>query len=98
MSSDIDQTPKRSLKDRLKPHLPTASIGFAAGVLVVLVLRPKSMSFIQNVILPNEPEGTVLLSRELVKQVMQKGEAMFEIVPGICVDIIDWGNPNVAAR
>lgn len=98
MSEDIDQTPKRSLKDRLKPHLPAASISFAAGLLVTIVLRPHRMTNVQNIVLPQEPEGTVLLSAELVKQVVQKGEAMFEIVPGLCVDIIDWGNPNVKSE
>lgn len=94
--SDQDETPKRSLKDRLMPHLPTASISFAAGMLVVLLLRPGSTS-IQNVAVPDE-WGTVLLGRKLVEQVVQQGEAHFEMLPGLFVDIIDWGNPNVTER
>jgi hypothetical protein len=93
--SHIDENPKPSLKDRLKPHLPAASIGLVTGMLVTVVLRPRSITNL--VVGVNEP-GSVLLGPELVKQVVQKGEAMFEIVPGLHVDIIDWGNPNVAER
>lgn len=87
--SDHDETPKRTLKDRLKSNLPAASAGLAVGVLVAVKLRPHVAV---NIVSENAP-GTVLLSAELVRRVVEHGSAMFEIVPGLHVDVIDWSNP-----
>lgn len=96
MSQDIDPTPKRSLKSRLKPYAPFAITTLVLGALIVRSTNTKQHI---TVVIPDIPdEGAVCLSRKLVEQVLQEGEAMFELAPGRLVDIIDWGHPKVANR
>jgi hypothetical protein len=95
MSSD-NQIQKRSLKDRVKPHLPVAAISFSAGAIIAIVLTRGSSTI--NVTIPVVDEGVISLGENVIKSIKEHGSAMIEIEPGRLVDLIDWSHPSNADK
>lgn len=86
---DQDQTPKPSLKDRLKTHAPALAIGVVVGAYLASGLRPKTT----NITVGLDEPGSLLLGPAVIQSIKEHGSAMIEIEPGLLVDLIDWANP-----
>lgn len=96
--SDQDKTPKPSLKDHLKPHIPALAIGLSAGALATLAFqRGFPVTHITKIQL--EPSGDVWFSDGMLKQLKEKGEGMIQIAEtGQLIDLIDWAHPSTEKK
>lgn len=91
-----DQTPKRSLKDRLRPHLPVAAFSFSVGAIIAIALTRGSNTF--NITIPMPDDSVIGLGESVIASIKEHGSAMIEIEPGRLVDLIDWSHPANAGK